>query len=66
MVAAFNGFFVFPAFIIFCSHVFKTSDTLCGDLLKYMGVSLMGPVFGYLYAAHNQDKKGADNAKPPT
>lgn len=61
MLAAANGFFIFPAFIILCSHYLKTSDSLCGDLIKYMGVSLMGPVLGYLYAAHNQDKKNANS-----
>ncbi len=61
MLAAANGFFIFPLFIVFCSLYFKTSDTLCVALLKYMGVTLLAPVLGYLYAAHTQDKNDADD-----
>jgi positive regulator of sigma E activity len=60
MVAAANGFFVFPLFVILCSAVLKTSDVLCEHMLTYMGVSMMAPVLGYLYAAHNHDKDKKD------
>lgn len=60
MLTAVNGFFIFPALIIFCSFQLKISDELCKHLLNYMGVSVIAPITGYLYAAHNKDKKNDD------
>lgn len=59
MLAAFNGFFVFPLFITVISIHFKASDSLCKALLVYMGVDCLAPVLGYLYAAHKKDKDNA-------
>jgi hypothetical protein len=55
LLAAFNGFFVFPVLLIASSYYLKTSDALCEDLLHYMGVSVLAPMIGYLYAAHKKD-----------
>lgn len=64
MLAAFNGFFVFPVLIILCSYELHISDVLCEKLLNYMAVSVLAPVIGYLYAAHKKDAKDVSN-KPP-
>lgn len=62
LIAAANGFFIFPMIIIFVNYKLHISDLLCEKLLSYMALSCMAPVLGYLYAAHKEDGK---NAKPP-
>jgi hypothetical protein len=57
MMAAFNGFFIFPILVGIGSYVLKLSDLLCEDLLHYMAVTVLAPVMGYLYAAHRKDSK---------
>lgn len=59
MLAAFNGFFIFPVLVVVASYKLRISDMLCEDLLHYMAASVLAPVFGYLYAAHKKDKKDA-------
>lgn len=57
MMAAFNGFFIFPALVVIFNYKFHVSDDLCSKLLNYMAASVLAPVIGYLYAAHKKDKK---------
>lgn len=62
MLAAFNGFFIFPWIIAVFSYKLHLSDVLCDKLINYMAVSVISPMIGYLYAAHKKDTK---DAKPP-
>lgn len=65
MLAAFNGFFVFPTLVAWFSHEWHVSDELCKHLLNYMGVTMLAPILGYLYSAHaHQQKKDKPDAIP--
>lgn len=55
MLAAFNGFFVFPVLVIFCAIHWHLSDGVCHDLLHYMGIPVLAPICAYLYSAHKQE-----------
>jgi hypothetical protein len=38
VIAAVNGFFVFPPFVAYCAIRWHLSDSICGDMLTYMGL----------------------------
>ena len=62
MLAAFNGFFVFPLLVAWFSHAWHLSDELCKHLLNYMGVTMLAPIMGFLYSAHRNDDKRREDA----
>lgn len=66
LLAAFNGFFVFPILLLAASYYLKTSDQLCEELLHYMGASVLAPMMAYLYAAHKKDNQCHIKSSPPS
>lgn len=56
VIAVLNGVFIYPLIVAVFSRFLHISDELCGKLLTYMGISILPPIIGYLYAAHTKDK----------